>query len=90
MINVGSGQATSVRELVDLVAAVTVRRLEPLSRPSESIGVSAMQADLTLARQRLGFTPKVQLAEGLRRTFERDPRFSQKAPTPTAGTRATT
>jgi UDP-glucose 4-epimerase len=76
VINIGSGQATSVRDLVDLVAAVTGRRLEPLSRPSESIGVSAMQADLTLARRRLGFAPQVQLAEGLRRTFEYDPRFA--------------
>jgi nucleoside-diphosphate-sugar epimerase len=34
-----------------------------------------MCADLTLAAERLGFRPRVPLAEGLRLTLERDPRF---------------
>jgi hypothetical protein len=38
-------------------------------------GVSRMSADLTLARERLGYQPRKTLAEGLRLTLERDPRF---------------
>ncbi|HEY76409.1 MAG TPA: UDP-glucose 4-epimerase, partial [Thermoflexia bacterium] len=33
-------------------------------------------ADITLARRLLGYEPKVDLREGLRRTLERDPRFA--------------
>jgi nucleoside-diphosphate-sugar epimerase len=34
-----------------------------------------MCADLTLARNLLDYRPKYTLAEGLRLTYERDPRF---------------
>jgi nucleoside-diphosphate-sugar epimerase len=33
-------------------------------------------ADLTLARAKLGFAPRVTLEEGLKRLLELDPRFS--------------
>jgi UDP-glucose 4-epimerase len=78
IINVGSGQETSINELVALVASVTGRAAEPLRSPAESGGVSRLCADLTAARRLLHYEPRVSLAEGLRLTLERDPRF-QKA-----------
>ena len=75
VINVGSGTATSLRQLVAAVGEVTGARLEPLYNNNESGGVREMCADLTLAGNLLGYSPKVGLDEGLRRTLAADDRF---------------
>ncbi len=75
VINVGSGQETSVRELVRLIGAATRRRVEPIFARGESGDVPRMRADLSLAAQKLNFTPRVSLPDGLRLTLERDERF---------------
>ncbi len=75
VINIGSGTETSVRELVRLVLEVTGSRAEVVYNPRTDAGVSRMRADLNLAREKLGYQPRMTLAEGLRLTLERDPRF---------------
>lgn len=75
-INVGSGETTSINELAALAAEVTGQEVEVIHSPAESGGVSRLCADITLARRLLGYEPQVNLREGLRRTLERDPRFS--------------
>jgi nucleoside-diphosphate-sugar epimerase len=40
-----------------------------------------MRADLTLAREKLGYQPRISLADGLRLTLERDTRFRREPPT---------
>lgn len=83
MINVGSGAETSVRELANQVLEVTNSNAEILYNPRTDPGVSRMCADLTLARERLGYQPRISLPEGLRITLERDPRFKNEATQPT-------
>jgi UDP-glucose 4-epimerase len=80
IINVGSGNETSIRELVRLVFEVTGGKPEVVYSPRTDPGVSRMRADLSLAREKLGFQPRTSLVEGLRLTFERDPRY-KKEPT---------
>ena len=75
VVNVGSGRSTSVRDLTAAVAAAVGARIDPLYRSSEARGVSTMQADLNLARDVLGFEPRIDLAEGLRLILAQDPRF---------------
>ena len=75
VINVGTGRETSINDLADLVAQVTHKQVEVLRSPAESGGVSRLCADVTVARQLLGYKPRVNLAEGLRLTLECDPRF---------------
>ena len=75
VINIGSGQETSVRDLVRLVLETTGSRAEVLSNPRHDPGVSRMCADLGLGRDKLGYQPHFTLAEGLRLTLERDTRF---------------
>lgn len=75
VVNVGSGRSTSVRDLTAAVSAAVGARIEPLYRSSEARGVSTMQADLNLARDVLGFEPRIDLAEGLRLILAQDPRF---------------
>ena len=80
IINIGSGRETSINELVQLVMEVTGTKIEVISNHKNDPGVSRMCADLTLARQMLGYKPHFTLAEGLRLTIARDPRFQTPPP----------
>lgn len=75
IFNVGSGIETSVNELVRLVFSITGSRAEVIENPLTDVGVSRMCSDLTEARQKLGFQPRVSLEDGLRFTLERDSLF---------------
>ncbi len=75
IVNVGSGRDTSVNDLAMLVSQVVGQEVEVLHSPAESGGVSHLCADITSARRLLDYEPRVDLAEGLRLTLERDPRF---------------
>ncbi len=81
VINIGSGQETSIRNLVRLVTAVTGAKTEVISNPRTSPGVSRMCADISLAREKLGYQPRFSLEDGLRLTLERDPRYRREPPT---------
>lgn len=75
VINVGSGVETSVTELIRLVLEVTNSKANVVYNSQASGGVSRMRADLTLAKEKLRFTPSIKLAEGLKLTLQRDSRF---------------
>jgi len=81
VINVGSGKETSIRELVRLAMEVTGTNAEVIKNPRTDVGVSRMRADLSLARDKLGYTPRFSLEDGLRLTLERDTRFRREPPT---------
>jgi len=74
VINVGSGTAVSLNELVTAVGKAVGATLEPLYNSSESGGVIQMCADLTLAEKKLGYSSRVSLTEGLHRTITFDKR----------------
>jgi len=74
-INVGSGKETSIRDLVKAVQDTTGNDAEVLYNSQTSSGVSRLCADLTLASQKLNYRSSISLAEGLRLTLKRDPRF---------------
>lgn len=75
IINIGSGEETSIRTLVDEVAAVTGRTINIISNPSKAGGVPRLVADIQLARELLDFEPQTSLSDGLRAMLARDPRF---------------
>ena len=66
-INVGSGTATSINDVVQTVGRVLNKELTPLHVTADSGGVSRMCAELSRARERLGYTPRVSLEQGLQR-----------------------
>jgi UDP-glucose 4-epimerase len=82
IINVGAGTETSSRELANLVQHITKSNAEVVYSPRTDPGVSRMCADLTLAREQLGYRPRVSLEEGLRLTLERDARFKNETTRP--------
>jgi len=53
---------------------------DAIVNPRTDPGVSRMRADITLAREKLGYQPRFSLEEGLRLTLERDARFKRKSP----------
>lgn len=75
IINVGSGVEVSIAQLLDAIEQVAEAPAHRLHNGVEKVGVSRLVADITLARERLGFTPRVSLTEGLRLTLQHDPRF---------------
>jgi UDP-glucose 4-epimerase len=82
IINVGSGVETSVRELLRLVLELTGSKAEIVYNQKTDPGVSRIWADLTLARELLGYQARTSLAEGLRLTLERDPRLRSNETSP--------
>lgn len=77
VINIGSGQEVSINALAVQVAAVAGRQVNVLHNLEQPSGVSRLVADVSLARQLLGWSPRTALDEGLGLTLERDPRFSK-------------
>ncbi len=75
MINIGSGNETSIRDLIRLVLDVTVSKANVVYNAQTSGGVSRMRADLKLAQEKLRFQPSIKLEDGLRLTLQRDQRF---------------
>ncbi len=75
ILNIGSGVEVSISELVDTIEHITGYPAHRLYNREEDQGASRLVADISLARQKLGFKPKVNLAEGLRLTISLDPRF---------------
>jgi len=80
-INIGSGRETSINELIRLILEVTGGHPQIVFNPKNDGGAQRMCADITLARQKLNYKPKMDLPDGLRVTLERDPRFQQKSMT---------
>ncbi len=75
IINVGSGQEVSINQLVEKVARATGRQVSPLSSQADDGGVSRLVADIGLARQKLSYSPEVDLDEGLDLMLFLDPQF---------------
>jgi UDP-glucose 4-epimerase len=70
VFNVGTGLETSVLELFDLCRRVAGAEVEPEMAPARLGELERSVLDASLAKQELGWTPQVELEEGLRRTWE--------------------
>jgi GDP-L-fucose synthase len=69
-MNIGTGRETSIRELTSLIADLTGYRGEVLWDPSKPDGQPRRYLDVTRARELLGFTASIALADGLRETVD--------------------
>lgn len=75
VLNIASGQSTSVKDVVRKVLEVTGGKPQVVNNPRVEGGVSHMRADIGLAAKKLNYHPSIDLDTGLRLTLERDPRF---------------
>ena len=78
VINVGSGEETSINQLVQQISMTVGATADLIYNTEKSSGIQHLVADLTKARQLLKFKPRISLAEGLRRFVHEDPRFSRR------------
>jgi UDP-arabinose 4-epimerase len=67
-VNVGSGQATSIRDIIRTVQRITDRHVPIVIKPRRSGDPPALIADANLARERLGFSPQLSDIETIVRT----------------------
>ncbi len=70
VFNVGSGVATTVLELHERCRAVTGDERPPRIAPAREGDLRRSALDVSLAAQKLGWRPQVDLDEGLRRTWD--------------------
>lgn len=75
VLNIGSGRETTVNELVEVIGHITDRPVNRIGNPDKSAGVSRLVADVNQAHELLGFEPKTDLADGLKRMLREDRRF---------------
>jgi UDP-glucuronate decarboxylase len=69
-VNVGNPDEFTIRELAELVIELTGSRSGIVHRPLPQDDPVQRQPDITLAREKLGWAPKVPLREGLKPTIE--------------------
>jgi nucleoside-diphosphate-sugar epimerase len=70
ILNVGTGGSETVNALADTIGRVLDRPVEKLFEPEREADVRQSWADITAARERLGYEPRVSLEDGLRRTID--------------------
>jgi len=69
-VNLGNPNEFTIRELAEQVIAITGSASTIVQRPLPQDDPMQRQPNITLARETLGWEPKVQLKEGLTRTIE--------------------
>ena len=69
-MNVGCGGRISIRELAERLVAIMGSSVKPVYKPPRAGDVRDSQADTSRARENIGWIPRAQLDEGLRRTVE--------------------
>ena len=75
IMNIGSGVETSVNEVIKTVIDTTGTKPEIVVNKSHDSGPSRMCADISLAKKKLDYDPKISLVEGFRKILQEDPRF---------------
>lgn len=70
VFNIARGEPTTLRRLLDVLQELLGTQVEPQREPPREGDVRHSTADITAARERLGYQPQVDLTEGLRRSIE--------------------
>jgi nucleoside-diphosphate-sugar epimerase len=70
MVNIACGERVSLLDILELVYGLAARRVTPEFEPSRPGDVRDSLADISLARDLLGYSPKIAFPVGLSRTFD--------------------
>jgi len=70
VFNGGTGSRITLNQVIGLLAKISGHPIEAVYDPPRNGDIRDSQADISLARRVLGYEPKVQFEEGLRRTWE--------------------
>jgi nucleoside-diphosphate-sugar epimerase len=69
IVNIGSDKPTPIRVLAEKIVEISGKNIEIKYDPTKPAGPLSRTADITKARKVLGWSPKVSLEEGLRKTY---------------------
>lgn len=69
-LNIGSDRLVTIDELADIVTEISGKSLEKQYDVSAPQGVRGRNAELTLVKKVLGWEPRIDLEEGLTRTYQ--------------------
>jgi UDP-glucose 4-epimerase len=70
IFNIGNGRGMSLKELVDIMAQITGREPVINYRESRALDVPSNVLDISRAKQRLGWSPKVEIVSGIGQTWQ--------------------
>ena len=70
IFNVGQGKQTSLNQIVAMLAKMTGRPLPITYQPERAGDIKHSAADISQARERLGFVPETAVADGLNTTLD--------------------
>lgn len=69
LINIGTGRETSFNEVARLISQIKPLKISYLPNPISNY-VERTKADITLAREKLGWVPEIKLEDGIRKLYE--------------------
>ncbi|MCD6283944.1 SDR family NAD(P)-dependent oxidoreductase [bacterium] len=69
ILNIGSGKATSISELAEVIIKISGKNIKPKYDVQKPVGPISRTADIRKVKETLNWEPKVSLEEGLKRTF---------------------
>ncbi|MDK3017286.1 NAD-dependent epimerase/dehydratase family protein [Pseudodonghicola flavimaris] len=69
VFNAGSGEGTSIREVVEVIGRIVGREAEPVFRPGRSFDVPRVVLDVTRAQEAFGWRCRTALAPGIEETW---------------------
>ena len=79
VFNIGSGSATTVTEVARLLSEIIANPVKAVRKEIRPGDVRHSRADITKAIEKLGFTPKTSLREGIERTLAYHQQLTGKA-----------
>ncbi|MBI3958153.1 MAG: NAD-dependent epimerase/dehydratase family protein [Chloroflexi bacterium] len=78
IINIGSGQETSINQAAEMVGQVLGKQPRLLHNREKSGGTARLVADIAKAQVLLDYSPRVGLATGLEMLYRNDPLFKKE------------
>jgi len=69
VVNIACGERVSLLDILEIIYGLAGTRVEPRFEPARPGDVRDSLADISLARELIGYSPKVSFSEGLAKTF---------------------
>jgi len=69
-VNMGNPNEFSIKELAEKIIDLTGSKSEFINKPLPEDDPTQRKPDITLAREKLGWEPKIELEEGLKSTID--------------------
>jgi nucleoside-diphosphate-sugar epimerase len=70
VVNIACGERVSLLDILEIVYKLAGKRVPPVFEPGRAGDVRDSLADISLARDLIGYDPKVAFPEGLAKTFD--------------------